>query len=117
MGKLGYLEEHYRLTDRQTGESVETVSTVSMFLRADDYADRLRMKREHTEQWIMKRFGWAVAALAAAHEGIFEMHGDIDEATLGEFVNRFAIEVVPEPVDDEPEENPTTAAQDGGPEA
>lgn len=119
MPKTGYLEDRYIITDSLTGESVETVSTVAMFLQADDYADQLRKTRKHTEQWVMKRFSWAHAALAAAHEGLFEMDGELDEATLGEFVNRFTFETVPDDPDEPGEgaENPTRAAQGAGLEA
>jgi hypothetical protein len=107
----------YVLTFERDGERVVTTSTPSMWGRADEYRDKLRVaKPGHTVGWYNTAFQDAVCLMAAKAEGLTELDVvDDPAATYGNvlaFYNDWDVTHMDVPEPDAGGEDPSRGGMD-----
>lgn len=106
--RLGMLEYHLTFKPFDGSETVETISTPSMWALADEWVDELRAQGKHTDSWYDTKLGGAIFLLAAQEAGLVPA-GPITVSAIAEVINAYDIDMV-EP---ESDENPTGSGREG----
>ena len=112
--KLGAFEFLLRFTPTDGGETVEVVTTPSIFALADEWADTLRAKGDHTSEWVDQKFGGAMFLLGAMEAGLMP-DGPITLASIAEVMSRYEVDM--QTADEVAGANPTPSAPEDAPEA
>ena len=111
--KLGNFEFLLTFTP-QDGDPVEVVTTPSIFALADEWADTLRAKGGHTDEWVDQKFGGAMFLLGAQEAGLMP-DGPITLEAIAEVMSRFEVDM--QTADEVAGENPTQTAPEAAQDA
>lgn len=112
--KLGAFEFLLTFTPHDGGDPVEVVTTPSVFALADEWADTIRARGEHTDEWVDQKFGGAMFLLGAQDAGLMPS-GPITLAAIAEVMSRYDVDMAT--ADDEPAANPTRSAPEAAQDA